>query len=139
MVSLDLGCFPFFPRGPTLSTSQVCCRVAWEPTLAGGWARLLRARRSRLVPLPGGPHSSEASSPIISRLARIQRRNPWRSELLAKRKRILATTSAWNSAFPGHLSHWAPASLNPLPSRGFCRTLESAWGFCSANCAWNRL
>jgi hypothetical protein len=40
MVSLDLGRFPFFPRGPTLSTSQVCCRVAWEPPLAAGWARL---------------------------------------------------------------------------------------------------
>ena len=138
MVSLNLGRFPS-PAAQLTPPAQVCCRVAWEPTLADGWARLLRARRSRLVPLPGGPHSSEASSPIVSRLARIQRRNPWRSELSAKRKRILATTSAWNSAFTGRLSHWAPASLNPLPSRGFCRTLEFAWGFCSTNCARNRL
>jgi hypothetical protein len=67
MVSLDLGRYPFFPRGPTLSTSQVCCRVAWEPTLAGGWARLLRARRSRLVPLPGGPAWAARSSSSTER------------------------------------------------------------------------
>jgi hypothetical protein len=125
---------PFSPCGPEWKARHTHTLIVWPHQVS----QCLPARTPSQSPT-GEPHSSGASFLIVSWLARIQRSNPWRSELSAKRNRIWATTSAWNSAFLGRLSHWAPASLNPLPSRGFCRTLESAWGFCSANCAWNRL
>jgi hypothetical protein len=72
------------------------------------------------------PHYSPLSLPCGSRLSfvfllrsktRAESRGGQTLELSAKQKQILATTSAWNSAFPGRQSHWAPASLNPSPSR----------------------